>query len=81
MTIRGENFLVGALALALLPLIGLRIVRGLRDGCLPLYRTYITREESRGRFGVLLVLHVLSFLLVAAVSADLLLNLGLRNAL
>jgi hypothetical protein len=76
-----ENVLVGVLALALLPLIGWRIVRGLRDGRLPLYRTYVTREESGARFGALLILHALSFLLIAAISADLLLNLGLRNAL
>jgi hypothetical protein len=76
-----EEFLVGLLALALLPLIGWRIVRGLRDGRLPLYRSYVTREDSGVRFGVLLILHALSFLLIAAISADLLLNLGLRNAL
>jgi len=78
---RSEDLLVGLVALALLPLIGWRIVRGLREGRLPLYRTYVTREESGARFGVLLVLHALSFLLIAAISADLLLNLGLRNAL
>ncbi|HMG48003.1 MAG TPA: hypothetical protein VK614_11150 [Allosphingosinicella sp.] len=76
-----EEFLVGLLALALLPLIGWRIVRGLRDGRLPLYRTHVSRGESSTRFGVLLILHALSFLLIAAVSADLLFNLGLRNAL
>jgi hypothetical protein len=80
-TLRSEELLVGLVGLALLPLIGLRIVRGLRDGRLPLYRTYVAREESGARFGVLLVLHALSFLLIAAISADLLLNLGLRNAL
>jgi len=76
-----ENLLMGLVAMALLPLIGWRIVRGLRDGRLPLYRTHISREESGARFGVLLVLHALSFLLIAAISADLLFNLGLRNAL
>jgi hypothetical protein len=81
MTFISEDLGVGLVALALLPLIGWRIFRGLRDGRLPLYRTYVTREESGARFGVLLVLHALSFLLIAAVSADLLLNLGLRNAL
>jgi hypothetical protein len=78
---RPEDLLVGLMALALLPLIGRRIVRGLRDGRLPLYRTYVTREDGGARFGLLLVLHALSFLLIAAISADLLLNLGLRNAL
>jgi hypothetical protein len=76
-----ETIFVGLVALALLPLIGWRIVRGLRDGRLPVYRTYVTRDESSARFGVLLILHALSFLLIAAVSADLLFNFGLRNAL
>ena len=41
-----EDHSSACVALALLPLIGWRIVRGLRDGRLPLYRTYVTREES-----------------------------------
>ena len=81
MTFNGENLLVGIIALALLPVIGWRIFRGLRDGRLPLYRTYVTREESVGRFGILLVLHVLSFFLILIVAADLLLDLGLRSRL
>ena len=76
-TFQGENIFVGLVALALLPLLGLRIVRGLRDGILPLYRTRIAREEGRARFIVLLVLHGLAFLLIAVVAADLLLGLGL----
>ena len=78
MTFRGEDIFVGLVALALLPLIGLRIVRGLRDGILPLYRTRITREESGSRFTALLVLHALSFILIAVVAAELLIGLGLR---
>ena len=79
MTFQGENIFVGLVALALLPLLGLRIVRGLRDGTLPLYRTRIAREEDRTRFIVLLVLHALSFAVVAVIAADLLLGLGLRR--
>lgn len=78
MTPLTENLLVGLIALALLPLIALRIWRGLRDGRLPLYRTYLAREESGAKFTFLLVLHALSFLVVAVVAADLLLGLGLR---
>ena len=44
---------------------------------LPLYRTRIAREEDRARFIVLLVLHALSFVVVAVIAADLLLGLGL----
>jgi hypothetical protein len=80
-TFRSEDFLVGLIGLALLPLIAVRILRGIRDGRLPLYRTYVSRDEGGGKFVTLLGIHLLSFLLVAAIATDLLLNLGLRNAL
>ena len=76
-----EDYLVGLLALGLVLLIAVRIVRGIREGTLPLYRTYIRRDEDRTRFNFLLALHALSLVLVAMVSADLLLGLGLREAL
>jgi hypothetical protein len=76
-----EDLFVGLIALALVPLIALRIVRGLRTGRLPLYRSYILREEGRAKFGVLLALHGLSLLLVAVIAADLLLNLDLKERL
>jgi hypothetical protein len=78
---RGEELLVGLIALALLPVIGWRIWRGLRDGRLPLYRTRLQREDSGSKFTVLLGLHALAFLLIALVAADLLFNLGLREML
>ena len=79
----GEDLLVGMIALALAPLIALRLWRGVRDGRLPLYRTYVTREagQGQGKFGVLLALHALSLVLVAGIAADLLLNLGIREKL
>jgi hypothetical protein len=76
-----ENLFVGLLALALLPVIGLRIRRGLRDGHLPVYRTHLHRADSRSKFAVLLALHALSFVLIALVAADLLFGIGLRGAL
>ena len=81
MTFQGENLFVGLVALALLPIIGWRIWRGLREGELPVYRTRLHREESGSKFAVLLGLHALAFLLIALVAADLLLGLGLRAAL
>ena len=81
MTFQGENLLVGLVALALLPLIGWRIWRGLRDGDLPVYRTRLRREEGAAKFNVLLGLHALAFALIALVAADLLLGLGLRERL
>ena len=76
-----EEMFVGLVALALVPLILLRIVRGLRDGRLPLYRARVGREIGAARFNLLLTLHVLSLLLVSVIAADLLLNLGLRDRL
>jgi len=76
-----ENLFVGLVALALLPLIALRIVRAVRDGRVPVYRSYFRREESSAKFHILLALHALAFLLTALVAADLLLGFGLREAL
>jgi len=75
-----DNLVMGSLALLLVPLIGWRIYRGLRDGRLPLYRTYVERGAG-SRFGVLFVLHAVSLLLVGTIAADLLLGLGLKERL
>jgi hypothetical protein len=77
----GENLLVGLVALSLLPLIAWRIWRGVRDGRLPVYRTYYERADSAAKFNVLLALHSLAFLLIAIVAADLLFGLGLREGI
>lgn len=81
MSARPEEMLVGLVALALVPLIGRRIYKGLRDGRLPLYRTSINRADSASKFNLLLGLHALSLALIAVVAADLLLGFGLREAL
>ena len=73
------DLLVGTIALAVVLLIAMRIRRGLRDGRLPIYRTYVERGEQPGRFKVMLILHALSLVVVAIVAADLLLGLGLRE--
>ena len=71
-TFRSEDLLVGFIALALLPLIAIRVFRGLRDGRLPIYRTYLRREENEAKFMALLGVHVLSFVVVAGIAVDLL---------
>lgn len=81
MRLPSENLLVGLIALALLPLIGLRVWRGVRDGRLAVYRTYLTREESAPKFIFLLGLHALTFVIVAMIAADLLFGLGLGDRL
>jgi len=60
-------------------LIAMRIVRGLRTGRLPLYRTYFERESGPAKFNFLLALHAISMIAIMAVAADLLFNLGLRE--
>jgi len=81
MTFNGGNLFVGLVALALLPVIGWRIWRGIRYGQLPLYRTRIDRAVGAAKFNTLLVLHALIFLLIAVVAVDLLLGLGLKERL
>lgn len=78
---QGEDLFVGLVGLALLPLIAWRIRRGLKEGRLPLYRTYLSRDDNGSKFGLLLGLHLLSFILVAVVAADLLFQLGVKEAL
>jgi hypothetical protein len=75
----GENLLVGLVCLSLVPLVALRIMRGLRTGRVPVYRTYVDRDEDRTRFTVMLALHALSLALIAFIAADLLLGLGFRS--
>jgi ABC-type sulfate transport system permease subunit len=77
----GGDLLVGLVALALVPLIATRLFKGLSEGRLPVYRTYLTREAGTARFTVLLALHAVSLVLVAGIAADLLLNLGIREKL
>jgi hypothetical protein len=74
------DLLVGLVALALVPAIAWRIRRGLRDGRLPAYRTYVNREEDPRRFRTLLVLHGLSLLIMAAASARLLAGLDIGSS-
>ena len=74
-----EDLFVGLIGLILLPLIAWRIQRGLRTGRLPLYRSYMTRKENGAKFNALLALHTVSFVVVAAMAADLLFNLGFRS--
>ncbi len=76
-----EELLVGLIALALVPVSAWRIRRGLRDGRLPIYRTYVSKDEQPERFRVMFFLHGLTLLLAAVIAADLLLGLDLRSNL
>jgi hypothetical protein len=74
-----SDLLVGLFALALVPVIGWRIRRGLEEGQMPVYRTRVSRDEQPGRFRVMLVIHAITLLLVAIVAADLLVGLDLMG--
>lgn len=75
-----ENTLVGLVCLALVPLIAMRIVRGLKSGRLPVYRTYLDRDGNEAKFYALLALNGAALILIAVIASDLLLGLNLRNA-
>jgi hypothetical protein len=75
-----EDLLVGFIAALVTALIANRIVRGVRQGRLPVYRTYFERRDGAGRFNVLLALHIVSLIIVAVIAADLLFDFGLRSA-
>ena len=75
-----ENLLVGLVCLALVPLIAMRILRGLRTGRMPVYRTYLRRDGNAGKFYALLAINGAALVLVAVIAADLLLGLNLRDA-
>ena len=82
MNFQGENLLVGLIALALVPVIGWRIWRGIKYGQLPLYRTRIDRGTAgAAKFNFLLGLHVLVMLLIAVIAVDLVFGLGLKERL
>jgi hypothetical protein len=82
MTFQGDSFVIGLLALALLPVLGWRIWRAIRHGQIPLYKTRINRAEAgAAKFNTLLVLNGFLFLLVAFVAVDLLFGLGLKERL
>lgn len=76
----GENLLVGALALAAAALLALRVVRALRTGEVPLYRTRIDRADAGdGKFFGLVALNLAAMILLLVIAADLLLGLGLSR--
>ena len=81
MTFNAENILVGLIALALVPVIGWRVWRGIRYGELPLYRTRIDRSVGAAKFNFLLGLHVLVMAVIGVIAVDLLFGLGLKERL
>ena len=77
-TSRSDDLLVGLIGLGLLPWIGWTLHRGMRDGRLPIGRTYVRRDERRGAYRMLLTLYVAAALLVAYITLDLLFDVKPR---
>jgi hypothetical protein len=75
------DFLVGAFAAVVAGMILARVLRGLREGKLPVYRTSIGRDAGAAKFNTLLALHAFSFVLVALIALDLLLGLNLKDTI
>ena len=78
---RSEDLLVGIIGFGVVPWTVWIILRGLRDGRLPIGRGHVRRDERAGAFAVLLGLYGIAALLVAFISVDLLLGLDLRSRL
>jgi hypothetical protein len=76
-TFRSENVLVGLIAGALVPWIGWRLARALRQGRLPLGRSYISRYERAGAYWMLFGFYALSGVLAAVICVDLILGVKL----
>ena len=76
-----QDMLVGGIAAVVAGMILSRIVRGLREGRLPVYRTYIDRNAGAAKYNMVLGLHVLSLIAVMWIALDLLAGLNLKDGL
>ena len=79
MNLRTEDALVGLVALALVPWIIWTMLRGLRDGRLPMARGHVVRAERTGAFNILMGLYAIMLVLVAVIALDLLLGIEIWN--
>jgi hypothetical protein len=69
--------LVGLIAGALVPWIGWRLTRALRERTLPIGRGYISRSERAGAYWVLFGFYAVSGVLAAVICMDLLFGMSL----
>ncbi|MBW0145808.1 hypothetical protein [Sphingomicrobium clamense] len=76
------DLFTGIVALIVAGLLVKRVVVAMRDGIIPLYKTRMTREEAgEAKFKTLVALNMVGALAMFAIGSDLLLDLGLRDAL
>jgi hypothetical protein len=78
LTTSSEDLLVGLFALGVVPWIGWTLVRGLREGRLPIGRAYVRRDERPGAYRALLGFWVAMALAAPMISLDLLFGLDVR---
>ena len=76
---RSADTLVGLVALLLVPWLVWTMQRGLREGRLPVARSYVRRAERPGAFHVMLVLYLAILVTVTMIAADLLFGLNLKG--
>ena len=77
-TFRSEEGLVGLVTLGVVLWIGWTLRRGLRDGKLPIGRSYLKRDERPGAFRALLVFWIAMAIFAAIISLDLLFNMDVK---
>jgi hypothetical protein len=75
---RTEDALVGIVALGVVPWIGWTLMRGARDGRLPILRRHVVRAERPGPFAALFGLYVVAAFAMAWIGFDLLLDIRSR---
>ena len=76
------DIFTGIVALVVAGVLVKRVVLALKDGVVPLYKTRMTRAEAgEGKFLALVGLNAFGALAMAAIGFDLLIGLGLREAL
>ena len=76
----GENLFVGFVALAAAAALAVRIIRALRRGEVPLYRSRLSRAEAGSvKFNAIVAINAVAMVVLLVIAADLLLGLGLRR--
>ena len=73
---RGEDAVVGVIALAAMAWVVWILIRGRRDSRLPIGKGRILRDERPGAFHFLFAIYVVAALAMAYIGLDLLIGIG-----
>ncbi len=77
-SLRSDEGLVGLLSLAVVPWIIWTVLRGWREGRLPIGRGHVVRADRPAAFDLLLATYVIGALAMAFIGFDLLFRASLR---